>query len=533
MLALLVAAVLETFAGSGPIAEQIDVTVTNLDLVVTDARGKHVSGLLPTEFEIRQGSQVRPITHFAEISAPSDRATQSPRAFLFLLDSTSSSTRSRTSATEALQAFVRQNLRPTDRAAVATLQPSLRLKLGWSNDMSAVAAAIAEAAGQISSPSDARQRLAERQINELLEYARTAPDRVPVSFDEAAQAVRTYAASAMHDERIRIAAINSAVALFGPAGHKRVVILVGEGLAVNPGEDLFSHLNTVQLEIESGQGPQRMRGSARGASPLTESSRYSVSDELRALMSASARAGVMLYTLDPAHHEKTGGTVQQTAPADDQAAFAATAGKRSGYVQLAEATGARSFFGVPPAMALQQVADDLNSYYSVGFRAGDGAGDIRVRSRSGLRVRVARTPQAAIAPSMEQLVLLHHFVEPESNDLKIAVNLGAVTIDGDRRKVPVRVMIPVGSLALQQEGVEWVGGFAVYVSSGNETGDATSVNRQEHRFRWSAEQLRAASGKSLTFALDVAVPAGLDRVSVGVGDLRSGRRGFQRVTIRN
>ncbi|HEX6179414.1 MAG TPA: hypothetical protein VF057_13715, partial [Thermoanaerobaculia bacterium] len=104
-----------------------------------------------------------------------------------------------------------------------------------------------------------------------------------------------------------------------------------------------------------------------------------------------------------------------------------------------------------------------------------------------------------------------------------------VTFDGQRRKIALRVLIPVDGLMLTPDGATFSGGFTVYVSSGNERGDATAVNRQSHDIRWSAADLPKLRGKKITFALDVAAPPELDTISVGVVDRSSGARGFARV----
>lgn len=65
---LTLAMVLRSAIASGQVTERIEVSTTNVDLVVTDASGNAVSGLTSDEFEIREGNHPREITHFVEVS---------------------------------------------------------------------------------------------------------------------------------------------------------------------------------------------------------------------------------------------------------------------------------------------------------------------------------------------------------------------------------------------------------------------------------------------------------------------------------
>src|SRR5207249_9836155 len=54
---------------SAQVRDTVDVTVTNVDLIVTDAKGKPVRGLTRDEFQLFEGNRSRDITNFSEVSA--------------------------------------------------------------------------------------------------------------------------------------------------------------------------------------------------------------------------------------------------------------------------------------------------------------------------------------------------------------------------------------------------------------------------------------------------------------------------------
>src|SRR5450432_168862 len=48
------------------LGETIDVSIVNVDVIVTDRRGNHIRGLTAADFEIRDNGVPQPITNFAE-----------------------------------------------------------------------------------------------------------------------------------------------------------------------------------------------------------------------------------------------------------------------------------------------------------------------------------------------------------------------------------------------------------------------------------------------------------------------------------
>jgi VWFA-related protein len=528
--------------GFAQVNETVNVAVTNVDVIVTDSKGQPVHGLTKADFEVLEGNKKRNITNLSEVSAgvPAGTAvslaSSAPsRAVLVLFDNTSLTLAMRRNATDALKSWLTGQLRPVDRIAIVTAIPSLVTKQPWTFDSRAANAAVDVVAGESTSVIEQQRREARARVDEVVHRAATASQREEVKFDDATQAVRAYAASAKRDTQAVLSAMDAALTYFPPGAQKKVMIIVGEGISTNPGSDLFQYLNSVKMDIESGNGPSMLRGGARAASPLTEAGEYDISPAVRALTAAAVRDGVMIYAINPGQNENAAGQVMETAPTDLRSQFATSSTNRAGYEMIVRATGGTAFYGAPPAMALAQISNDLDSYYSLGFTPGpasEAAGQLVVKSKQGYKVRAVRAaaPQSS-DQKMQEAVLAHHVAAPMSNDLKIALAADPPVVEGQSRKVKLKVLIPVSSLKLDREGEDVTGGFVVYVSSGDEHGGATRVNRQEHQIRWPAGTFESLKGKTLTFAVDVIVPAGLTQISVGVIDQRSLTTGFDRVTL--
>lgn len=522
--------------------QTVDVTVNNVDLIVTDSKGKPVHGLTKNDFELFEGNRKRDITNLSEVSAgmpavaDATRAMTAPsRAVLVLFDNTSLTLVMRRQAAEALKQWIATQLRPIDKVAVVTAIPSLQMKQTWTFDSRAASAAIEVVAGESTSLAEQERREARSRVDDVVHRAATAGPNETVRFDEATQAVRTYAAAMMRETSAVLSSMTAALSYFPPAAQKKVMIIVGEGITSNPGSDLFQYLNSVKMDIESGNGPAMLAAGARASSPITEASEYDVAPAIRAMTNLAVRNGVMVYAINPGQNENASGQVLDTRPGDVRAQFATSSGNRAGYELLVRATGGLAFYGAPPALALGDISTDLDGYYSLGFKPGSSsevAGPLVVKSKAGYRVRATRAPMPQTSDDkMREAVLAHHIAAPISNDLKIAVATEPPVAEGATRKVKLKVLIPVASLQLDREGGDVAGGFIVYVSSGDERGSATKVNRQEHQIRWPAGTFETLKGKTITFAVDVMVPAGLTQISVGVIDERSQQTGFERVSL--
>jgi len=521
------------------VTEKIEVTVTNLDLVVTDGGGRPIRGLSKDDFEVFENGRPREITNFSEVSvgtvAVGTISQPPPRSILLIFDNSSLTLGARRTASEAATEWVEEYVRPVDRVAVMSTIPTLQIKQTWTRDKPSIKSAIDLAVGQSVSTSEQERRAAERRIEDVINRARTASARETVRFDEATDAARVYAASEMRDNQAVLSAFARSLTYFTRPAEKRIVVIVGEGLSANPGSEIYSRLNYWKMTIESGGGPARLVAGARSASPLTEATQYDLKKEIEALASMARRGGVVMYALNPGHNERSGGTVQETRPTDVGSEFANSAQNMSGYDLMVRSTGGMAFYGTPPKQALERIGREIGSYYSIGYRpdpALTSEPKITARTKQGHRLRLSRAPGVTSTDEMMRLaVLAHHVTPPETNDLRISVAVGELALEGNRRRVPLKILIPVALLRLEPDGNEVRGGFVVYVSTGTGSGSVSNINRQTHDIRWPAGAFEQARTKNMTFAVDVVLGPGARQISVGVLDQRSEQTGFELVSV--
>lgn len=515
----------------------IDVPVTSLDLVVTDAKGAHVTGLAKDDLEIVEGGQAREITNFAEVRS-ADAAARAGRRILILFDNVTLTLANRKLFAAAARDFVETSLQARDRVLVASLTTDATVRQPWTSDRAAVLAMIDTIAKEAPV---GRAEVQRRRLEQEIRNTRTG-DAIAasgsrgsnVSFDAMSTAVRNYSAASMQESTQIVHAVGGALRFFDRTPGRKVMLIAGEGLPVRPGADMWEYLESIRMDITSGSGSAALRRSAQAAVPLTEASQFDLAPTIRGVALAARRSGVVIYPLNPGRNEKAAGGAENQEFVNTTAEFATTAGQAGGYQLLARDSGGLAFTGMKPALAFAQIARDLDGAYSVGYRSSEApkVGALTVRSKSGHRVRFTvaggtLSPEEAIS----ELVSAHHTSQPVANDLGITLSADPAVQDQKKRRVAVKVQIPVKNLKFDREGNEAVGGFNVFISPGDSKGNASEPIRQSQQLRWPADAVAYLAEKNVTFAVDVMLEAGRDQISIGVQDVKSNRTGFARIAV--
>jgi hypothetical protein len=189
--------------------------------------------------------------------------------------------------------------------------------------------------------------------------------------------------------------------------------------------------------------------------------------------------------------------------------------------------------------AFEKIAKDLDSYYSIGYRAGTERVDrqrylqVKVKNRD-YRVRARQTfVEKSVYAEMSDRVVASLLYQVKDNDLGIIARIGQPRpIEDGLFRVDVDIVIPMQALTLLPQGeTESAGGFDVYVVVGNKDNDMSDVARKSHQIRVPAEELRKLSGKFYTYTLELVIERGLNKISLGVVDQISNVSGFAREQI--
>jgi hypothetical protein len=251
--------------------------------------------------------------------------------------------------------------------------------------------------------------------------------------------------------------------------------------------------------------------------------------------------GITLYTVHAAG--LTGGnemSAEHSRPTPAAVAHATETNTTESMHLMADLTGGLASvqtnnFG----LAFERIQRDLESYYSLGYRAGTERVDrqryleVRTKNRD-YRVRSRRTfVEKSVYAEMGDRVVANLLYRSKDNDLGILARVGSPipTEDGYFR-VPLDIQIPMEALTLLPQGdADHAGGFDVYVVVANQDNDMSDVARKSHQIHVPTSDIKKISGKFYTYTLELLCEKGLNKISIGVVDTISNVSGFAREQI--
>lgn len=521
------------------LVESVDVRVINIDVVVTDKKGNRIHGLTKDDFEIRENGLPKAISNFYEVeaaprpapvtaAAPAEPAKpmsvaaieQIPdnqkRRIIFYVDNLSLMPFNRNRVFKEMKTFAKTVLRPGDEAMVATFNRSMKIRAAFTRDPIQIEQTLDALAGEsalgVSGKSERRD--VQNRINDAQ------------SFDEALGAARQYAQSAEHDLRQSVTSLNGLMTTLAGVEGKKIVVLTTEGFQMQPGREMFMLVDEVS----------RTKGWAPGGSML-EGMAFNNADLIQDVARTANANGITLYAI----HAGGLGAQNEDIMADSSrstsynVAQAALSNSTESLELIAQMTGGTASINTNNfAAAFTNIEKDLESYYSLGYRAGTE----RVDRQRSLDVRVknhkyiVRNRQTFVEKStfaeMSDRVVANLLYRTKSNDLKIAVRSSSPVPQEDGYfRVPIEIQIPMDSLTFLPQGEVHAGGFTVYVAVANKDGDMSEVSHKTHQFTIPKGELDTTTkGKYYTYGLTLLMEPGLNKISVGVVDDISNVTGF-------
>lgn len=529
---------LASVAGAQDLSETLEIRITNLDVVVTDARGRPVRGLQKEDFELYENGRRVEIANFFEESAevamadaaspsvtPSEPAAapvvRRPRRVVVFIDQTTLMPNDVNRAVEDLKRFLPQIASEGDRVMVAVWNDSFRIAHPFSADLSAVHQSLDSVKGNAAMALSYARRFSQLQesLNDMIVDGESMDPPLPPDYAMGLAEVRTYAEELTQRQRRMIQTLESlASSMAGLEGRKAIVLLTA-GATMYPGREAFVYFDNIKHEFAGGAGQQ----------PRSESGHFRLTREFEAAIRRANSAGVSIHALrgSSLSADMVGADARPLSPSVVAAAGIAGSESESDRVvsmsSLASETGGIMVNGSNDlGDALARIEDDFSSYYSLGYRSGpqsDGSRKIEVRvRREGARVR-HRTAivDRSIDDEMQQR-LTSALAYPELG-LGMSLRASADTVapgEAGRITVPVTITIPTSELTLLPEGDDLLGTFQVFTAFMRGSGAVSKVKAMDQGFRFPAES--RARRKSITLKLDVDIDPETERIAVGIVD---------------
>jgi hypothetical protein len=289
---------------------------------------------------------------------------------------------------------------------------------------------------------------------------------------------------------------------------RKAILYVSEDLAFQPGDEAAQLLQEVcAVSID------RTRD---------------LSGPLRRLTNDANARRVTFYTLEAAGIPPPPASSVESAGASLPSSFEffERSNRQDGLFNLASETGGRAILQANDVAApLAKVAEDLRSYYSLGYtpsHQGDGREhSIQVKvKRPGITARYRQTYRDQPAAERQQDRLMAALLHGTgTNPLGATLEMG-VPAPGARKTfiVPVKVKLPLGQLVFLPEAGFSAAHLTILVVARDDEGRTTPVRRVMVPIRLPQAKLEGARGQLYVYELKIELEKGGHTVAVGIED---------------
>jgi VWFA-related protein len=502
--------------------DAIEVEVVNIDVVVSDRKGKLISGLTRDDFVLLVDGEPVELTNFLAVSdgrpviaasgiagEPEPPAAE-PEATLpesqqlnmvVFVDDSNMQPSGRRIALAALRKFLRLRWGTGQRIMLVRYADSLEVHTELTDNPAEIIAGIDEIE---SSVPPGMQRFSEwtRIVREIELSASTDHE----------EKIAAYAQSLRHECRVKIALMKSFIDTLTGLKGRKVIVLVSDGMPMNPGQSLFN------LVIDD---PSKAQMRAQ---------RYSIRRDLKNLSDYANANRVTFHTLNSGgwssfELQGTMSTLLATQIVTQDISSIADWNHTEALSGLAVETGGQSLRKANLA-TLQQVANDLDSYYSLGFTPQDEETptphEIKIKvKREGTRLRYRssfRTITQEERLANETVAAL--IGGSDENRLLASLELADTGRKDGRKKfiVPVTVRFPSEVLVFMEDGDTWKANVIFHITAQGEGGEHIDPVKGSLPISLPDDAYSNGYMPEIVYDLELRVRQGTTRISISVHD---------------
>ena len=522
--------------------DEIELTVVNIDVFVSDKDGRAITNLEADDFRVFQDGQERELSHFAlyteevisrivdasagasspvlpqgdEVSAAEQDENMRPEIkpvyIVLFIDNENLRPMDRNRVLNQVQRFLGEIMYPHVQVMVVSYQRSLDVNQAFTSDSREISEALREVR-KMNAARPAQDTERKKILNEFASLRQQGTrgderDRIEIE-----NRIRAYADVVANELDFAIGAIREvAVTLSGLQGRK-YLIHISSGLPMVPAKDLMYEFSSV----------------FQNRSMLAMEARFNHRRHYRNLSSAANSQGVTFYTIDASGLGGAGGSVSAE---DAGATDPLTAGiyglnQQEPLQYIAERTGGRAILSANDVTAgLDRFRQDLFSYYSLGYTiSGSGTDkihrlEVQLPGHSDYELGYRRNfVEKSLESKVQDRVFSGLTFDIDDNQMAVSVDTGVVApASEDRSILPIEIGFPLESIALVPEGEELVGRVVVFVAIRDEEGRQSDLQRREHEIRVARDGFERRRSEHYVIELPLLMESGSYRIVVGVMD---------------
>ena len=547
------------------VVEQVTVNVVNIDVHVTDRRGRPIAGLAVEDFEVYEEGERVEITNFLSAAERGDLewtegddlevldAGDPPLLVAVYIDRYRTSQGNLLRIKGDLASFLsgRGDRSGGSRFLFATGDPDLNIRVPFTTDPRELLGGLEELRSERRSPihdDELFRRQTFREVRRAYEacaqpaLSPNAPGCVPCvdMWPSFLGSANHYAAEVQSRVAESTSALGELMTALGGLPGPKALIYVSDGLPQRPGAELYHYLGEMC--------PERQSETDSLEREWDDTTRF---NRLSAFSNANR---VTIYPIDAGGIRASSSVDPSLAGPVGAAGEGGAGGRRLSTVLvpsnqndrlridnlqatlslLADETGGRAVFNqAHPAEALEEIAADFGSYYSLGYSAPLNRRhpirqiDVRlVTPRKGWRVRYRRS---YIMKSEEQRLADRLYaalkLNEQNNPLSVDVTFGEIEAAVGSRQVtlPVEVHVPFSEVTLLPGPAGPAGAVRIFLVAENEDGERTPMRQKT--LTVTEAQISPEREKALV-VVNVDLPPGEFAVAVGVRDEASGQGSY-------
>ena len=516
-----------------PVVESVDVSITSVDVVVTDSKGNRVPDLTADDFVIQQDGVPQKITNFYAVSGgkvlledgktiPLDAPAAAPEVprelkahYVFYIDNLNIQPQNRNRMFKRLKEFIPQAIGPNAEGMVVTYNRSLKVRRPFTSDASEIVAALEN----IELDTGGGTTL----VGERRDAIRRIDDTKSVT--EAIGIARTYSQSLRNDLQFTVDNMKSTLdSLAGVPGRKNF-IYVSEGLPATAGLEIYEAIR--QKFNETGTTLEQMD--------------YDMNARYAQVIQAANANGITIYALDASGLQTNDMISAENASVKNVHLndFLLRQNMQGPIRTMAEETGGLAAINSNDwKSSLDQVAADFSNFYSLGYRSARGAVDRPHRievsvKRKGLTVRTRRSfVEKSIETRTAEAVVASLTYPNADNPLRAGLSVGEPKpYDKENYLLPVRIAVPIAKLGMVPAGDQYEGQFFVYFVVLDASGKQSDLQVDRQQVKIPAKDFTTAQGKDFYYDAKLIVVPGGQKLAVGIRDSVSNLTSFLQKSV--
>jgi len=528
-------------------AYEVEVVVTNIDVVVRDKSGRRVTGLKPENFRVYEDGLPQKVTNFFEVKGmevifpipekkpeeplpslppPRQRSPRQGNKIVFYFDNFHLHPVNRNWSIDKLESFIGQNFPVSgshNQGQVVCLDQKISVLQEFTSDPDLLLAAVKEVRKHTGGGllrARTKDSLRE-ELNQLFGDA-SRPERRAETYEEALGYARNYVEAEQNELLYSLKSLQAFVDQLAGVEGKKILIYISDGLPINPGEEVFSFLDQAYPV-----------GGAR-----SEALNYDATNFFKEL---AAKCNMNEVTIYPINAQ---GLETAMLSADKKEGWN-TYSRGSGMMRpgsrerndalklMAQETGGLAIVNSNKInLDLEKITEDLNYYYSLGY--------VSLNRREGeyhaLRVELAgveenydlRVRQGYVWLSQEEkirdAVFSRLFLERLDNPMNLRVQaLPPEKIPlSDKFRLTLKILIPLKNLTFYRQNGDSVGQVKIYISLRDAKGLISPCHELAQEIRIPEKDIEIAMKSVFPYLAEMHVNPSHYTISLAVKDVYGG-----------